>query len=119
MLMVEPGGEKVMVDGVKMPALEEGEEDREDVVEKELTFLDTPGWARLQLADGEVSNAMIALRPSSAGEEGRRYFGQDHDTLWFPGELELTEDEVRRVRRSMQEFEPCDVMAVAGRLPQL
>ena len=105
-LMMEPGEEKVMVDGVKETALEEGEEDREDVVKKELTFLDTPGLARLQLADEEVSNAMIALRPDSAGEEGRRYFGQGHDSSWFPGELELTEDEVRRARRSMQEFEP-------------
>ena len=106
-LMVVPGQGKMEGD------IEEKTEN--DIVWKEAVSLDQTGLARSvnlrAMFAEEVAEATTGIAerrvPSS-----RRYFGQDHDTTWRPGDLGITDDEVNRVRSSLQEYEPCNVMAV-------
>ena len=106
-LMVVPGEEEMKGD------IEEKLE--EDIVWKEAVSLDETGLARSEdlraMFAEEVAEATTGI--AKRGVPGScRYFGQDHDATWLPGDLEFTSDEVNRARSSLQEYEPCSVMAV-------
>ena len=172
-LAVEPVDTQTAAGGEDVPVPEDSEESEEDVVRQELELLDIPGWARMQLADEEVAEALVALRgtrrrraaqggapagrmvdvrehsvcpdrlvdeevrerdvrpdlavehdvcpgrdsPRREDRRGLRYFGQDHEVTWLPGDLELTGEEVEQARRRWRELKPCDIMLVAGSLP--
>ena len=106
-LMVVPGEEEVKGD------IEEKLE--EDIVWKEAVSLDETGLARSEdlraMFAEEVAEVTTGI--AERGMPGScRYFGQDHDATWLPGDLEFTSDEVNRARSSLQEYETCSVMAV-------